>query len=128
MKEIVVKKVRPMFNYIYTTSDKYESSQTIGNSGLVDIKKTEGNLKEYQTVVAVGNSVRDIKVGDMICINPTRYIRPVHNETSLKNGVVGDQVTTQYAFHMVAIDGKDYLKITDQDVDFIIDEYEEVNK
>ena len=60
-----------MFTSLITTMDKYEEDvRTSG--GLLDVTKKQGGLKEYQTVLAVGSSVRDIKVGDLVCVNPTR--------------------------------------------------------
>ena len=62
-----VKKIKPMFTALITTMDKYEEDvRTSG--GLLDVTKQQGGLKEYQTVLAIGSSVRDIKVGDLVCV------------------------------------------------------------
>ena len=52
-------------------------------SGLVDASKLN-TIKEYQKVIAVGPMVRDIKVGDIVRINPSRYIQILHKQGSLK--------------------------------------------
>lgn len=118
---MIVKKVKPMFTTVITTANKYGDEKTDGTL----ITKIKGTLKEYQTVIAVGTSVRDIKVGDVVMINPTRYAVKKHQAGSLKDGVITDNPVIGYNFNIVSIDGKDCLKIQDSDVDFIIEDYEE---
>ena len=84
-----VKKIRPMFNALITTMDKYEEDgRTAG--GIIDTAKQQGALKEYQRVISVGDSVRNIKEGDLVCINPIRYAIKKHQEGSLKDGIITD--------------------------------------
>ncbi len=120
-----VKKIKPMFTALITTMDKYEQDVRTA-SGLIDTTKQQGGLKEYQTVLAIGTSVRDIKVGDMVCVNPTRFSVKKHKEGSLKDGVIGDNTVIAYNFDVVEMDGKQCLLLQDRDIDFIIEDYEEV--
>lgn len=120
-----IKKIKPMFTSIITSMDKYEHDmKTIG--GLIDTSRQQGGLKEYQTVLAVGTSVRDIKVGDLVCVNPTRFAVKKHKEGTLKDGIVTDNPTITYNFDVVEMDGKQCLLLQDRDIDFIIEEFEEV--
>ena len=119
-----VRKIRPMFTALITTMDKYEKDVKIG--GLIDTTRQQGGLKEYQKVLAVGSSVRDIKVGDIVCVNPTRFAVRKHQAGSLKDGVVTDNPVTTYNFDVVEMDGKQCLLLQDRDVDFIIEEWEDV--
>lgn len=119
-----VKKIKPMFTSLITTMDKYEQDVKVG--GLIDASKQQGGLKEYQKVLAVGSSVRDIKVGDMVCVNPTRFAVRKHQAGTLKDGIVTDNPVTTYNFDVVEMDGKQCLLLQDRDIDFIIEEYEEV--
>lgn len=119
-----IKKIKPMFTSLITTMDKYEKDVVIGN--LIDVSKREGSLKEYQKVLAVGSSVRDIKVGDLVCVNPTRFAVRKHQAGSLKDGVVTDNPVTTYNFDVVEMDGKQCLLLQDRDIDFIIEEWEEI--
>lgn len=119
-----IKKIKPMFTSLITTMDKYEKDVVIGN--LIDVSKREGSLKEYQKVLAVGSSVRDIKVGDLVCVNPTRFAVKKHQEGSLKDGIITDNPTITYNFDVVEMGGKQCLLLQDRDIDFIIEEYEEV--
>lgn len=114
-----------MFDSIITTMDKYEHD-TMLSTGLIDTAKTQGALKEYQTVIAIGNSVRDIKVGDLVCINPTRFGVKKHKEGSLKDGVISDNPIITYNFNVIEIDDKPCLLLQTRDIDFIINEYEEI--
>lgn len=122
-----IKKIRPMFTALITTMKKYAVDE-LTDGGLVDVHKQQGGIKEYQTVVAVGPSVRDIKVGDLVCINPSRFAVKKHEKGSLKDGVIGDNPTVQYNFDVLEIDGKPHLLLEDRDIEFIIEEYEEVDE
>lgn len=114
-----------MFTALITTMDKYEHDVTT-RGGLIDTTKQQGGLKEYQTVLAVGSSVRDIKVGDIVCVNPTRFAVRKHQAGTLKDGIVTDNPVTTYNFDVIEMDGKQCLLLQDRDIDFIIEEYEEV--
>lgn len=114
-----------MFTSLITTMDKYEEDvRTSG--GLLDVNKQQGGLKEYQTVLAIGSSVRDIKVGDLVCVNPARFAVKQHQAGSLKDGVISDNPVVKYNFDVVEMDGKQCLLLQDRDIDFVIEEYEEV--
>lgn len=115
------KKIKPLFNYIITTMDKYQSDGKIGDL----IVKQRGTLKEYQKVVAVGNSVRGIKEGDVVMIDPTRYAVMKHEKGSLKDGIVEDNPVMSYNFKTVEMDGVEYLLLYDSDIKYIIEDYTE---
>ena len=120
-----IKKIKPMFTSLITTMNKYEHDvKTVG--GLIDTTRQQGGLKEYQTVLAVGDSVRDIKVGDLVCVNPARFAVRKHQAGSLKDGVVTDNPVTTYNFDVVEMDDKHCLLLQDRDIDFIIEEWEEI--
>lgn len=118
---MIVKKIKPLFNYIITTMNKYQSDGKIGDL----IVKQRGTLKEYQKVVAVGNSVREIKQGDMVMIDPTRYAVMKHEKGSLKDGIVEDNPVMSYNFKTVEMDGVEYLLLYDSDIKYIIEDYTE---
>lgn len=120
-----IKKIKPMFTALITSMDKYEQDVTTG--GLINVTKMQGGLKEYQTVLAVGDSVRGIKVGDLVCVNPTRFAVKKHKEGSLKDGVITDNPVTTYNFDVVEMDGKQCLLLQDRDIDFIIEDWEEIS-
>lgn len=121
MAVLNIKAIRPMANYLVTTKDVYTASD---NSSSL-ITKIEGNLKEYQKVVAVGPMVRGINVGDIVCINPKRYAKYKHQPGSLKDGVITDNPVISYNFNVIELNHVQHLLLTDQDIDFVIEDYEE---
>lgn len=125
MKIIKLKKIKPMFTSLITTMDTYDDHQ-VTEGGLIDGTKMAGTVKEYQTVVAKGDSVREIKVGDVVSVNPTRFGVKKHKAGSLKDGVIEDNPVEKFEFDIIEIDGKDHLMLQDRDINFIIEEYEEV--
>lgn len=118
-----IKKIKPLFTSIVTTMDKYEEDAKIGS--LIDTSKREGSIKEYQTVLAIGPSVRDIKVGDLVSINPTRFARKKHQEGTLKDNIITDNPIVSYEFDIIELDKKPCLLLQDRDIDFVVEEWEE---
>ena len=119
---IKLKKIKPMFNAILTTMDTYEDDVTC-NSIIV---KTKGTIKEYQKVIAVGDTVRSVKVGDLVCINPKRYAIVKHQEGSLQDGVVSDNPVVKYNFDIIEMNNTPYLLLQDNDISYIIEDFEEI--
>lgn len=111
-----------MANYLVATKEEY-TEEDARRGGL--ITKMIGSLKEYQKVIAVGPMVRGIQVGDIVCINPKRYARHKHQEGSLKDGVITDNPVISYNFNVIELDHVPHLLLTDQDIDFIIEDSEE---
>ena len=107
-----IKSIKPMFDSLVTTMDRYESD---GYENGVIVNQA-GSLKEYQKVIAVGPSVRNIEVGDMVMINPIRYAKMKHKEGSLKNGIVTDNPVIGYEFKTVTINDEECLYLQSQDI------------
>lgn len=121
-----------MFNGVLTTMNQYK--EVLTNSGLVDTRRSN-RLKEYQTVVAVGPSVRDIKPGDVVFINPRRYARVTHKD-GLKDLDANIQKTDMHMeLDIPTVDVYDcpdgscrtLLAIFDSDIEFVAEgeEFEE---
>lgn len=121
-----IKKIKPLFNMLITTCNKYDSNIKLAGTDLLDSTKAN-TIKEYQTVIAVGPSVRGIEVGDVVFINPARYIVRKHQEGSLKDGVITDNPVIGYKFETVEVDGKICLLLFDNDIKFTatIEEFDE---
>lgn len=119
-----IKKIRPMFNQVITTMEKY-SDEELKTGSIIDVHKVNNPIKEYQRVIAVGPMVRNIEVGDIVMINPKRYGKMLHKEGTLKDGVIGDNPVVSYNFNVIELDHIPSLLLLDQDIDFIIEEYEE---
>lgn len=124
MEEIKIKKIRPLNNVIITTMNKYTADIKVGE--VLDVSKLEGSVKRYQTVIAIGPMVRDIKVGDVVFINPSRYYNPeyVEEKNSLK-GTVKMRNLAKYQIPTIKLNGENCYYITSQDIEFVIEDFEE---
>lgn len=111
-----------MANYLVTTKDEY-TDEDVSKGGL--IVKSKGTLKEYQRVVAIGPMVRNIQVGDLVCINPRRYAVRKYQDGSLKDGVIKENPVLSYHFNVIELDHIPHLLLTDQDIDFVIEDFKE---
>ena len=120
-----IKKIRPMFTSLITTMDKYEQDK-LTDGGLIDTSKQQGTLKEYQIVLAVGDSVRGIKVGDLVCVNPARFAVKKHDKGSMRDGIITDNPVVTYNFDVVEMDDKQCLLLQDRDIEYVIEDYEEI--
>ena len=119
-----VKSIKPLFTGVLTRANKYETTST-KNGIIISAKQTEGHIKEYQTVVKVGSSVREIKPGDIVLINPSRYLRKKFDENSIRDDF-DKNPTIEINIPTVVINDKEYFLIEDRDVAYIIDDCEEI--
>ena len=114
-----IKKIKPMFTSMVVTGDKY-TEDMYDDHGLIENKK--GDLKTYQTVLEVGSSVRDIKVGDQVMINVMHFAVMQYDPNSVKNDM-GMNKIKEFRFNWVTIENEegkpqDCLFIDQQDVLF----------
>ena len=123
---VKINKIKPMANRVLTTCELYD--EVVTADGIIDSSKEEGAIREYQKVIACGPMVRDVKVGDMVVINPTRYQVMKHKEGSLKDGVITDNAVMGYNFPILDIGGIPHFYIFASDADFIIKDFEEVEE
>jgi hypothetical protein len=105
-----------MFTNIITTGDRFEKDFTQG--GLIVAK--QGDLKVWQKVIAIGSSVRDISVGDMVMINIANYAVKKYSKDSIQNDL-DNNPKIRYNLNWVTMDdenGKsmDCLLLNDRDV------------
>ena len=122
MSTLKIKKIKPMFNRVLTTCDLY--TEDLMTDGIIDSTKVEGAIKEYQTVIACGPTVKCVKPGDVVVINPTRYQVMKHKEGTLNDGVIGDNAVISYNFPIMIVDDTPCLYLYDNDLDFVIKEFE----
>lgn len=122
-----IRSVKVLHNYILVTADAYtkeDIDKEAKENKIITI--SEGEVKPYQYVIAVGPTAREVAIGDCIKLNPQRYIVPKHEAGSLKDGIIGDNLTKEIRIPTVEINGEIYFKITDADIDYIV-EWEESN-
>ena len=126
---IKLKKIKPLFTKILTTANKYEKEQFIPGTDIIDSTKEVLGLKEYQTVISVGNEVSTVKPGDIVVINPNDYAVKKYNKDSTKSSMndVYNPVI-EYNFNIISVDDKDCLLLKERDIDFIVEEGEEIEE
>lgn len=114
-----IEEITPMYTGIVTTGDKYEEDM-YNDAGIIEASK--GDLKLYQTVIAVGPMVNGIKVGDKIMFNPENYAKMKYDPNSIKNDMDMNKVI-KWVFNWVTImkEGKptECLLLNDRDVLFV---------
>ena len=114
-----ISKIKPLFNHLLVTGDTFEKDMI--QSGVIVAKK--GDLKLWQTVVATGSAVRDIKVGDKVMIIPDHFAVKKYNKNSVQNDLDNNPVLS-YNFPFETIENekeepKEYLYVSDQDVRYV---------
>lgn len=124
---MIIKKIKPMFTAIVTTKDKWAADE-LPKTTLIDPKKMQGSLKEYQKVVAVGSAVRDIKVGDIVKINPSHYAeygpyKPGDGMRAVINGQ--EKSLLGYSFPTIELSGIEHLFLQERDIEYIVEEWED---
>ena len=118
-----IKSVKPLFTSILTTGDKYEKDGTRG--GIIMQEEKKGDVKLYQKVLAIGSSVRDIKVGDLVMINPINYVVRKYDKNSIQNDM-DNNPKIAIKIPTVIVDDEhgeshECLLINDRDVQFVFE-------
>lgn len=113
--------IKPLFNHVLITANKFDKDM-ISNGVIIAGK---GDLKLWQTVVAVGSTVRGIEVGDKVMIIPDHFAVKKYNKNSVQNDLDNNPVLT-YNFPFETIDDEkgepqEYLYISDNDIRYVFD-------
>lgn len=116
-----IKSIKPVFNHVLTTADRFEKDMV--SQGVIVANK--GDLKLWQTVLAIGSTARDIKVGDKVMIIPDHFAVKKYNKNSVQNDLDNNPVL-DYHFPFETIDDengkpKACLYISDNDVRYIFE-------
>ena len=125
-----IKRLKPLFNQMVVTKNMYSTNVKTGV--LIDASRI-GTIKEYQTVLEVGPNVRDIKPGDIVYLNPTRYAKIDHRSGIKEGSLIKDDmhmtldIPTFTVYDMPDGSSRQVLLIGDNDV-FAVVEGEEFNE
>lgn len=117
-----IKSLKPLYTGIITTTNKYTQDDTSGV--ILDSRKLAGSIKEYQTVIAVGSSVREIKAGDTVLINFQNYLvkdknRPENDANSLRTEFM--QQTYHLELPVMEVNDQEVLTLQERDIAFVAD-------
>lgn len=117
-----ITKIKPMFTDLVITADRFEKDITEG--GIVVANK--GDLKSYQTVVAVGSAIRNIEIGDKVMVNFELFaqrkipVGSVKEKMDVENPVVNYNIPW---VSMVDEQGNDkvYIRIPENAIEFVFE-------
>lgn len=127
------KKIRPLFNQIIVTADCYTEDDYDATGTL--LLSTKGTLKSIQKVVAIGDCVRNFKVGDTVHLNPVLAYRGLKQNRGKENvadtsgyqpDIEGANNTVSYELPEILINDTPHILLSDRDVDYVVEDYEEV--
>ena len=122
-----VKAVRPLFTGVITTARRYVGEQSVKKGSLIiDTRKLDGTMNPYQTVYSVGGTVRDVKEGDVVKINFSRYAKAKHTPGAIDEAenVQSDNLGWTYEIPFITINDVEYLFIQDRDIEYVVTDYE----
>ncbi len=118
-----VTKIKPLFDGVVTTMMVYQESDF---EVLTFNDVAPGTIKEFQKVLAVSKQAESqgLKVGDMIAINPSRYMKVKHKD-SLRDEIMGESKEVTYELPIMELNGENVLNLRVGDINYIIEEFED---
>ena len=119
--------IRPLFTGVVTTAKKYVGDQHADVNGLIlDTRKMDGSLNPYQTVVAVGTTVRDVKAGDVVRVNFNRYAKTKHTPGAIDEAENKqfDNMSMTYEIPTVFINDQECLYLQVNDLEYVVEKFE----
>lgn len=127
MKELIIKKGRPLLNFVILTANKYSVEELAHIYGGIVPSGLTDQLKPYQKIVSISGRIRDAeyKVGDLVLINIQGYGRAIDKKNNYKDSTdeYYDAAIT-YSVPVIDIEGKEFLKLRDNDIEYIVDKFE----
>lgn len=120
MEQKIPNEIRPKANEIVITANLISVVNT--DSKVIDKDEQQLFFDEYQTVLRVGPVVRDVNVGDIVCVNPARFAKYQEQKSRVKAAVDGyEKVLIGYDFPIVEISTGNVMLINESDVKYIVD-------
>lgn len=117
-----IKKIHPMFTSVVTTANRYVGDQYEEKNGLIiDTRKMDGALNNFQTVLAVGPLAGEVKPGDVVYLNFNRYAVVKHTPGKLEDNIETDNMSYTYQIPMVEIDGQECLRVQVNDIEYFME-------
>lgn len=121
-----LRKIQPVFSQVLVTEELYGYDDVSHGGVIVNVK---GDVKQYQTVVAVGSDVTQVKPGDVVKINFARYAVFKEDPNSVKaindNKVVNIRLNE---VEMTDTEGNSVMcfLIDQRDIQYILEDFDEV--
>lgn len=99
-----ITKIMPPSTMLVTTGEKF-TEDMYDEHGLIESKK--GDLKPYQRVVAVGDMVRNCKVGDMVMVNIMHFAVFQYDPKSLQSDAQQVNKIKEFRFNWIDLYNED---------------------
>lgn len=117
-----IKKIKPLFTSIVVTANVYPSDYK--EHSIISPKANK--LKEYQKVIAVGDSCRGIEEGDLVCIDLSSYAQMKYKKNSIKSDIeeLHNEIVS-YNVPQININGYECLYLDIRDIKYIVQEYDD---
>lgn len=117
-----IKKIKPLFTAVVVTADIYPRDYKENNI----ISPKANKLKEYQKVIAVGDSCRGIEDGDLVCIDLSSYAQYKYKKNSVKSDMeeLHNEIVS-YNVPQIKIDGQDCMYLDVRDIKYIVQDYDD---
>lgn len=117
-----ITKIKPMFTDLIITADRFDKD--VFEEGILVANR--GDLKPYQTVVSIGNAVREIEVGNKVMVNFEAYAEHKVPVGSVKEKMDVPNPVIDYHIPWVNItdeQGNDamYIRISVNDVEYVFE-------
>lgn len=125
-----LKKVTPRYTKVLTTANIDKEIVHVPGTDIEDPNKTREGYSGLQTIIAVGDTVRGLEPGMNVLVDFERYARPRQRPVQgLKNSIKGEMMTElEYAIPVMVIDGEEILALDDNDIKFIVDEFDDCDE
>lgn len=121
-----LREIKPLFSQVLVTENLYGWDDK--NAAGV-ITNTKGDIKPYQTVIAVGDDVKHVKPGDVIYINFYRYAVFKEDPNSVK-AMAGNPIVDLRLdeVELTDKDGEPFkgFIIDQRDIKYVLVDYDEV--
>ena len=121
-----LKTIKPLFSQVLVTENLYEKDD-FDEAGIIVAKK--GDIKPYQTVIAVSDEVKTVKPGDVVSINFYKYAEFKEDPNSVKASG-GNSVVKLRLKEVELLDNEGNentcFMIDARDINYILTDYDEV--
>jgi len=114
-----ITKIKPMFTDLIITAERFDNDVT--DNGILIASK--GDLKSYQTVVAIGSAIRNIEVGDKVMVDFEVFAERKIPANSVKDKMDVPNPVVNYHIPWVTMidehgDDKMYIRIPENAIEF----------
>lgn len=121
-----LRKVQPLFCQVLVTEELFGYDDVSAGGVIVSQK---GDIKPYQTVVAVGSDVTQVKPGDVVKINFAKYAILKEDPNSVK--AINDNAVVKLRLNEVEMTDAEgnpvmCMLIDQRDIQYIMEDFDEV--